>query len=435
MQIAKANYKRNVEAAYFDDNYKITPMLSLQMGLRYELTPSWYDTLDTEFAVDMQTNHLPVSPFVFGPEPQQNWPLLTREGNCNDPYNGVNVRWVTAPPSGQSATTSNTSPVSPGPQCANGNFSNSLMQTDYVDFAPRIGISFQATPTMVIRSAFGVYFEIGTANARFDLARNLAGRVTNTSGGGTAGLTTINWSNAVGSSGTALMTPPYSFTVAYDHWTSNSQVWLLDIQKQFGTDWQVEAGYMGTKSGHLFGFRNANYSVPYGLLGPAGYYPAGAKTGTCTASDVSLCGGPKSITDRTPYPNYGVVQLVHDIGVANYEAFSFQVNKRFSKGFNLISSCTYSKSLDDTSGIRTQSSQLFPQSDLCITCEYGPSDFDVRHRVVASFIYDLPVGPGRMWAPSSKIVSAVIDRLHCGLNRLPNNRPFGQPTRLAFLDE
>jgi len=282
VQIAKANYKRNVEAAYFDDNYKITPMLSLQMGLRYELTPSWYDTLGTEFAVDMQTNHSPVSPFVSGPEPQQNWPLLTREGNCNDPYNGVNVRWVTAPPSGQSATTSNTSPVSPGPQCANGNFSNSLMQTDYVDFAPRIGISFQATPTMVIRSAFGVYFEIGTANARFDLARNLAGRVTNTSGGGTAGLTTINWSNAVGSSGTALMTPPYSFTVAYDHWTSNSQVWLLDIQKQFGTDWQVEAGYMGTKSGHLFGFRNANYSVPYGLLGPAGYYPAGAKTGTCT---------------------------------------------------------------------------------------------------------------------------------------------------------
>lgn len=407
VQIAKANYKRNVEAAYFDDNYKITPKLSVQVGLRYELTPPWYDTLGTEFIVDMQTNNSPISPVVSGAEPQQNWPFYMREGNCNDPYNGINVRWVTAPPKGQTATTSNTSPVSPGPECANGNFPNSLMQTDYIDFAPRIGISFAPTSTLIIRSGFGIYYDHDTANARFDMARNLAGRVTNTSGGGQVGVATINWSNAVGSGGTALITPPYSFSMAYDHRTSNSEVWLLDIQKQLGTNWQFEAGYMGTKSGHLFGFRNANYSVPYGLLGPAGYYPAGATTGTCTASDVTQCGGPKSITDRTPYPNYGVIQLVHDLGIANYQAFSFQVNKRFSHGFNLISSYTYSKSLDDTSGIRTQSSELFPQNDLCIPCEYGPSDFDVRHRVVASFIYDLPFGPGKLYAPP-KFLNAVI---------------------------
>jgi len=109
-----------------------------------------------------------------------------------------------------------------------------------------------------------------------------------------------------------------------------------------------------------------------------------------------------------PYPNYGVIQLVHDIGIARYNSFSFQVNKKFSDGFNLISSYTYAKSLDDTSGIRTQQSPLFPQNDLCITCEYGPSDFDVRHRVVASLIYDLPFGKGRRWAPSSKILDAVI---------------------------
>jgi hypothetical protein len=68
-----------------------------------------------------------------------------------------------------------------------------------------------------------------------------------------------------------------------------------------------EAGYMGNVSNHLYGFGNANYSVPYGY-----------------------------------------------------------------NGFNLISSYTYSKSMDDTSGIRTQSSELFPQDDRCISCEYGP---------------------------------------------------------------
>ena len=53
VQIARANYKRNVEAAYIDDNYKVTPRLSIQAGLRYELTPPWYNTLGTEFIVDM----------------------------------------------------------------------------------------------------------------------------------------------------------------------------------------------------------------------------------------------------------------------------------------------------------------------------------------------------------------------------------------------
>ena len=185
-------------------------------------------------------------------------------------------------------------------------------------------------------------------------------------------------------------------------------MYLLDVQKQFGQNWMIEVGYMGTLSHHLYGFRNANYSVPYGLLGVAGYYPAGQTTGTCTAPDVSLCGGPKSITDRTPYPNYGVIQYVHDQGIGRYNSFSFQVNKKFSNGFNLISSYTYSKALDDTSGIRTQQSPLFPQSDLCLTCDYGPSDFDVRHRVVASLIYEFPIGKGRLWAPSSKLVEAAI---------------------------
>ena len=86
-----------------------------------------------------------------------------------------------------------------------------------------------------------------------------------------------------------------------------------------------------------------------------------------------------------------MVQLVHDIRASpTYNAFTFQVNKHFSNGFNLVSSYTYAKSLDDTSGIRTQSSKLFPQSDLCITCEYGPSDFDVKHRVVGSLFTTCP---------------------------------------------
>ena len=96
VQIAQADYKRNVEAFYFDDNYKFTPKLTVSAGLRYELTPPWYNTLGQEFIVDLQTNNSPISPFVSGPEPQSQWPLYRRQGNCSDAYQGVNVRWVTS---------------------------------------------------------------------------------------------------------------------------------------------------------------------------------------------------------------------------------------------------------------------------------------------------------------------------------------------------
>jgi hypothetical protein len=381
VSIAHANYIVNAEGFYFDDNYKLLPNLTVSAGLRYELTPPWYDTLGTEFIVDLQTNNTPITPNIGTQEPQNLWPIFRRQGNCTDPYQGVNVRWVT----------STNSPVNPAPQCANGHFPDKLMQTDYSDWAPRLGVSYTPLPNVVVRAGYGIYYNHDVANARFDVARNLAGRITNTSGGGTPGVANINFANAVGpTSGPGVIAPippPYAYSNQYAHRTAYSQVFLLDVQKQLGKDWVFEAGYLGNVSRHLYGFQNANYSIPYGYIGN---------------------GAPTSIAARTPYPNYGVIQLVHDIGVGNYNSFAFQVNKRFSNGFNLISSYTYSKSMDDTSGIRTQQSPLFAQDDRCIACEYGPSDFDVKHRVVASVVYYLPVGAGRMWAPSSKIVDALI---------------------------
>jgi hypothetical protein len=388
VSVAQANYVTNALAFYVDDNYKMLPNLTVSAGLRYERTPPYYNTLGQEFIPDFQTNNTPITPFTATHEPENLWPFFRREGNCANAYNGVNVRWV------EGSTNSPTNPnalVTPGPQCANGQFPNSLMQTDNADWAPRLGISYLPLPGVVVRAGYGIYYNHDIANARFDVARNLAGRITNTSGNGTPGVATINWTNAVGpTSGPGVIapiTPPYAYANQYSHKTSYSQVFLLDIQKQLGKDWVFEAGYMGNVSKHLYGFRNANYSVPDGLLGNT---------------------TPTSIYTRTPYPNYGVIQMVHDIGIGNYNSFAFQVNKRFSNGFNLISSYTYSKSMDDTSGIRSQSSELFPQNDLCIQCDYGPSDFDVKHRVVASLIYYLPIGQGRMWAPSSKIVDAAI---------------------------
>ena len=176
---------------------------------------------------------------------------------------------------------------------------------------------------------------------------------------GTLGVRTINWSNAVGTATTALITPPQAFVYQYDHKTSTSQVYLLDIQKQLGSNLSLETGYLGTLNRNLYGYRDANWAIPFGYIGN------GAQT---------------SIASRTHYQNYGVIAEVFDTGYGNYNAFSFKVTKRYRNGLNLIGSYTYAKSLDHSSEIRNQQSAVFPQNDLCIHCEYGGSAASLRDK-------------------------------------------------------
>ena len=369
VQIANANFQRNVEAAYVDDTYKITPKVTLALGLRYELTPPWNDTLGNLFNIAIpQMYAQPQAPL-------SEYPYFVRQGNCSDPYQGLNLRWVQS---------DGKTPTNPPPTCSNGKFPHQLLDTQYTNWAPRLSVSYAPTDKLVVRAGFGIFYNQDIGNAYFDMARNLGARVTvysDQNGEVPQGVPDLFWGNSVpggGSGATALIPPPYGLAMAMSHKTSYTEEYLLNIQQQVGPNWVFELGYLGAGSRHLYGFQNANQTVPYGYIG----------TGASTP-----------IAQRTPFANFGVVQLVHDVGVSNYNAFSLKATRRFSNGFNLISSYTFSKSLDDTSGIRTQQSALFPQNSDCIPCDYAPSDFDVRHRVVASVLYDLPVGAGKLWAP------------------------------------
>jgi hypothetical protein len=76
---------------------------------------------------------------------------------------------------------------------------------------------------------------------------------------------------------------------------------------------------------------------------------------------------------------------------------------------SVISSYTYSKSLDDSSGIRVQGyDTLFPQNSYCLACERGLSAFNVPQRWVTSVLYELPVGKGKMANVNNPVLNAVI---------------------------
>ena len=239
------------------------------------------------------------------------------------------------------------------------------MQTDYNDFAPRIGITYSPDSKWVIRAGSGMFYNQDTGNPRFDLARNIAGRIRVNSD---LQNPTLFWNNALSniSGGVANITLPYAFANKYERRTPYSMEYLFNIQRQLGANLIFEVGYLGSISRKLEFLRAVNESLP-GTVGSA--------------------------QSRAPYPTFGRIQLVDNSANGAYNSLAVKLTKRFSQGFTLLSSYTWSRSMDDSSGIRVQGQDtLFPQNSYCRTCEWALSAFDARHRFVTSALYDLPSG-------------------------------------------
>ena len=393
--VADAKFQRNVFHAFVDDTWKVTPRLTLSLGLRYELTPPFTNKLGDYFTVK-----IPKIEFIAN-APQADWPTFVRQGNCTDPYQGLSIRWT-----------------STNAVCGGG-LNNNLRETKNKNFAPRLGIAYSPNNKTVIRAGFGIFFMQDIANAEyFDMARNIAARVDLTS---TPALP-ITWSNAIpGGSGTIVQVPPpFAWAASYNHATPYTMQYLLNVQQQLSANWSLEFGYLGSQSRHLYGFQNINQALP----GPL-----------------------SSINARRPFANFGVLSYVNDGFNGNYNAGSVKLTRRFSEGISLTTNYTWSKSIDNASGTRTQGlDTLFPQDSSCLQCERGLSSFDVRHRWVLGAVYDLPVGKGKLldvsnsvangfiggWQLSTNttIQSGVPQTLTIGINNAGTNNPL--PDRPSF---
>ncbi|HLH31127.1 MAG TPA: hypothetical protein VKY31_07985, partial [Terriglobia bacterium] len=363
------------------------------LGLRYELTPPFTDKLGDYFTVALpKIGNVPNMP-------QSDWPYFVRQGNCTDPYAGLAIHWT------------QTNAV------CGGGLNYNLMQTKYRNFAPRVGLSYALGDKTVIRTGWGVFYTQDIANSMyFDLARNIAARITLTSDTANPNLF---WDNAVpgGNGAVAQVPPPYAYVAAYDHATSYTMQYLLNVQRQFGANWAVEVGYIGSESHHLYGFQNANQAVP----------------------------GTTSLNSRLPFTNFGVIQLVADGFNAAYNSGSVKITRRFSQGLSLTSSYTLSKSIDNSSGIRVQGfDTLFPQNSACLRCERALSAFDTRNRFVLGGTYDLPVGNGKLmniknrvanvlaggWqtSASATIQSGVPQTIIAGIDNASTGNSYDRPT-------
>jgi hypothetical protein len=372
--IATARFRANSFALYFDDTWKIGPRVTLNLGLRYELTPPWEDQTGRLF-----NGIVPHDLRAANVQDKSLYPFFMRQGPASsDPYAGIpNFRW---------------------PDILvkqDGSLGNRLVGVDKNDFAPRVGISWSPNNKWVVRTGAGYFYSQDTGNPRFDMARNLAGRLRFNSNTQTPNL---NWDNSLASisTGVANITTPYTFANPYDRRTPYSLQYMLNLQRELPWNSVLEVGYLGSVSRHLESLRAVNEALP----------ACPSRNARPGCENDPLAG--LTIPQRSPFPNFGRIQLVDNHGVGSYNALSGKFTKRYSNGLTTLVSYTWSKSIDTATAIRNLGGDtLFPQNSYCRSCEKARSSHDTRHRLVTSALWELPFGKGRRFGIDNPVANVI----------------------------
>ena len=170
----------------------------------------------------------------------------------------------------------------------------------------------------------------------------------------------------------------------------------LDVQRQFGRDWLIDIGYLGTFGHHLAS-------------------PDAQSINQVPADQM----GPGNAQIRRPFPQYTNVQvLAADIGNSNYNALNAGLQKRYSSGLSLTVNYAYSQFIDNLDarnelaaypGVNAFTNYYDQGSDK------GRSGNDITHRFVSSAVYDFPVGRGRRYGPSSAVANRLLGGWTIGL--------------------
>ena len=346
---------------YFQDDWKVSSKLTLNLGLRYELNLPPIEKVDKMASFDPETNTIKVAG--------------GREAFINPVTRLLEIR----------------------PRADVG---RRLWETDRNNFAPRLGLAWRpwgGTRT-VIRAGFGTFYNYQiVGNGITPLSRNSPFRQRQTAGPFAAALRPVpNLADLF--SGNPSVVPPgidENFRTAYVN------QWSFGIQRELARNLVLDLSYLGSQGHKLPLGVNLNQPVI----------------------------GPGSIASRRPFQGFGNITggFIESAGNSNYHGITLRVERRFSHGLSFLSSYAWSKSIDDGAGISTvsDSSSVIAQDSRNLRAERAASDFDVTHRWVLSFVYDLPFAKSSGLINSKPALKFLVDGWQLtGIYTLQSGRPF-----------
>lgn len=356
--------------AFFQDNYKVLPNLTLNLGLRWDhFTPN--DEVSNRSA-NMVANG------GNGPGGIYYIPKST----CNQaPDSFVNLL--------------KTDGISL--QCTD----NSTEQAaQYINYAPRLGFAYSVLPRLVIRGGYGIAYGAldnigaGSQNAynfpfEYTLSFSSANSVTPltiTDGGPTATLenalaqVNLTDSQKVNPRGLKLVSNQYHYHVPY------TQTYTLAVQRQIGNNDSVQVAYVGDNGRHLD--NSGVYNSASKILPP----------GT-------------DIYDYVPFPDFSLSSsYISTNAISSYNSLQVTYNHEISHGLSMLANYTYSKCMTNLNANRDGVSQRAQWlSGFGIASDYQACPSDATNVIHVSGLYQLPFGRGRMLlAKENRTVNAII---------------------------
>jgi hypothetical protein len=340
--------------AYVQDNWKVSPRLTLNLGLRWDGIPHTIE-------------------------------VNNRQSNFyTNLYNPANAAIIL--PNGTIAPGSPGLGTSPNPILANyplylngigiagqNGIPRGLVQNHWALFAPRLGFAYDLTGggKTVLRGGFGTMYERIQGNDVYNAGPNVPFTLSTT-------LSNVLLSNpaiavATGTAAAAPITAPGITGLAYsDYNNPASYQYSLGVQQQLGANSVLSISYVGNQNRHQNDYRNIN-------LPP--------NNPTLLAS---IASGTTQYNSVVPYKGFGEINMSEDAENSYYNGLQVSAKSQVRRDLTFQAAYTWSRAIDPASGNGGQGDLSGVSDPYNRRYDYGPSGLNRNQVFVVNFIYDLP---------------------------------------------
>ena len=385
-------YRWHYYAGYFQDDWRITPKLTINAGMRYELETPRMEKYNNQAFIRLNT-----------------------PGNLN----GVL-------PTTTAFCFSNA--------CDN---PRTLWPINYKGFEPRIGFDYAPTPRTTVRAAYTLQRLPLTGYENIpDPNFNVASQAVGNQNGGETPNSTVNYiTNPVGALSSAYTSlagnrGPILYStglspvfVSQRDTVPYTQSWSMTLQYQPAQHTVLQATYNGAKGTHLIGpFTNALNTPTIGTiinavqthqnLGLSSPNTYGIMQNNALVSETRL-------QELNPYQNFynqALPEIYPRSGTMEYNGLYLSVNQRFGLGFSILANYTWSKTMDDVPDTNTGANSggfgsAPPQDPYNPHAEWSVASFDQPSRLKLGYTYNLPIGRGHLLDAHNAILNQLFGNI------------------------
>ncbi len=328
------NLRQRLHYAYLQDDFKVSPKLTLNLGVRYEFSTPIYEDQNRLSNYDPETNTI----------------IQAKDGSLYD---------------------------------------RGLVDPDYNNLAPRIGFAYNILDKTVIRGGYGIgyiYFNrLGSAdllatNFPQITRANITQGASNIAGGLCTG-NNINGCFRTTQAGYPSGLPNnVTLFIPRDRPTPYIQNWQLSVQRELTANMMIDVAYVGNHALKQVLLADLNQARPL------------------TAAELALPAAQQPTLDqRRPIAAFRSISAVLPLAFSNYNALQVKFERRFSNGIYILNSFTWSKAIDNVSQVLEEpnGNDGRPQNLYNIGADRGLSPYDQPFNNTTSFVWELPVGRGR----------------------------------------